>query len=1304
MSQLNIQDESGVGIYDVNDENAPPQNQHQPFAHINKRRNSILKPRRGESMMLQELSANSNNINIQDSSNSCIYPGSATKRRKSVPGQRRVSFAHATNIRSYEKEELEWKDHEEDFVNNNNNSSETDDSFNNEGINTPNPRASVLSGLTSNLTAHTHQSTDVNNNNDLIVIDGTNNNINPDQDDGDDMELTGNYSDQQFERDHQQFNNYNNNIDEDTTSILKRFHSSSNTDLALDNDSGNDNSCMDMTEVYQRGQIAKDKDKSEINVYENENEMEITQCVGAFDGFSILNNNNENNNSAYTYDVDGEDNTDSLELTQVQGPVQMKPWQPQPVKKDNDIAEVKIVSTIENDSFFMQVGPADQSVDIVSAHDLDDELEITEVRGGIDNNINSRADTTVTINLYDVNTSDNDALDITDVHQSIHPPTDCNWNQSNNYRNSLNVVDKSSELNGVNNNENTLNNTNIMDFTQVVGGAPLICRNDEFDTSYQKNVLNNTNIMDFTEVIGGEAINSNISNAPNENNYDKSGNNNNNYGNEDVDSIQIQTELDVGSGLELGLDVNSGIIIPGTNIVMPTMTPNRTPGRSYSHSSQSRAKARNQISATPTPAQTLRTSSKGGSLSVTGARASIQKQQQSVSAFTTPTSQKILRIPTTPNSYYNSSTAVYITHEEIVHNKNTNNNNSNNNNENEAWQDQENNGEGEGEGDGTINTNTDNISVEDFLYLAEIRFLDNISTRRRTTMGGGERGNAVVPVNEWSLEQKLIATSVLIPELEAIEKASALILANIEQVKQQTAEIEKQIELKNPQIFKYLKYGSTSRAKNGYGHEQTEQTEPNQLKTDYEYNQELKSETQTKLRGLKIHSRLEAKDQWNQMKLQVAMLTHNEFLKFKDMISLDRQVFGGHRLDLLEMHQSKINVIRDEMAIVEKDLEAQYISPERRVELEALYKSACEQEAVLKVNFHNLLKGLQSNKHEMESRLSSIEANKVFLENKSAQLDQSLQDQMQLQQLNSLADGETYISGGQGQRKGSGSGQLLSWRTILHKQQQLELWNSFHEYFPSRLSSNQFRLHFTKYKCHLTVTLDRDLDAILNCSNTNKEQEGFDEGISSGKPNANTSSIPINNIVDVKLHFEPDCDSIFKSLVQKLNVKSVFINYIGHTNNKNNNNSINNNSLSQMFAYLDFYFGRIGDFVSDFHALKEWRNIEVNENENDNKNQNQNNYDGKGYSHNEKDEKEKDGMYLKAVFIDASKGIKVVVKIMNLMDLILTKYGLKYCTEIVLGRDRISELDIKDAIERVNDDKYGKIKVLCESVQQAISG
>ena len=35
-----------------------------------------------------------------------------------------------------------------------------------------------------------------------------------------------------------------------------------------------------------------------------------------------------------------------------------------------------------------------------------------------------------------------------------------------------------------------------------------------------------------------------------------------------------------------------------------------------------------------------------------------------------------------------------------------------------------------------------------------------------------------------------------------------------------------------------------------------------------------------------------------------------------------------------------------------------------------------------------------------------------------------------------------------------------------------------------------------------------------------------------------------------------------------------------------------------------------------------------------------------------------DELYLKAVFIDAKKGIKVGVKVMNLLEFILTQYGM----------------------------------------------
>eukprot|EP00899_Mesostigma_viride_P021355 jgi/Mesvir1/29220/Mv20414-RA.1 len=154
------------------------------------------------------------------------------------------------------------------------------------------------------------------------------------------------------------------------------------------------------------------------------------------------------------------------------------------------------------------------------------------------------------------------------------------------------------------------------------------------------------------------------------------------------------------------------------------------------------------------------------------------------------------------------------------------------------------------------------ISVSDFLYLAEVRFLDEESNRRNTSFGGMEdTGTTGVPT---TMEQCLTLMCLLEPEASTLEFGCEQLRETIAEKKRTLATMEDVLSSVNPPIFRQL-----------------------QVATGDEL-----SDMQAALRNLKLQCKLVTKSDWLLWRSKLEHTTRARLDENRRLLAEDKDAIG----------------------------------------------------------------------------------------------------------------------------------------------------------------------------------------------------------------------------------------------------------------------------------------------------------------------------------------------------------------------------------------------------------------------------
>lgn len=197
------------------------------------------------------------------------------------------------------------------------------------------------------------------------------------------------------------------------------------------------------------------------------------------------------------------------------------------------------------------------------------------------------------------------------------------------------------------------------------------------------------------------------------------------------------------------------------------------------------------------------------------------------------------------------------------------------------------------------------MTFSQFLFLSQVRFLDNLSSKRRTTM-------AMMAPKPKTLVDKVRVGSAMLPELEAMEDACEYLSKITEESKERVKQLEVETDARNPRLFHLLQ----------------------------EADEAQMAELQRNMAKLKGDARNEAKYRWHVWRAKFETNLQQQLQEEYDALSADRTQLD--RLNSVLVRATKeFSAAQQDMQSRLPEMRASLRSQDELMQLEELQQQSC---------------------------------------------------------------------------------------------------------------------------------------------------------------------------------------------------------------------------------------------------------------------------------------------------------------------------------------------------------------------------
>eukprot|EP01135_Chromosphaera_perkinsii_P005657 Nk52_evm28s356 gene=Nk52_evmTU28s356 len=212
------------------------------------------------------------------------------------------------------------------------------------------------------------------------------------------------------------------------------------------------------------------------------------------------------------------------------------------------------------------------------------------------------------------------------------------------------------------------------------------------------------------------------------------------------------------------------------------------------------------------------------------------------------------------------------------------------------------------------------IDFAEFLYLANVRFLDNLSSKRRTTMLTASK-----PISLDNTLNRILLNSIMTPELEMFQWACETLVDTTQLLKESICMIENEMNANNPSVFSGLKNG----------------------------NSETKSVLEQQLRTVKNYGRLQAKMKWYEWRVKLETAIHSCLEEERSYLSADEAKLS-HKLEKMTLKKSEVQDVVSKLSVELEKVQKVLLTPKKQEQLIEFQTDINAQNNMIKTFMHDI--------------------------------------------------------------------------------------------------------------------------------------------------------------------------------------------------------------------------------------------------------------------------------------------------------------------------------------------------------------